>query len=480
MATRPAGPPAIDRVRRPGPLLWREGALCALPAILVVIVLTLFDALSLGMLVLALVAGAVASVAVGLYRVEEQEQLGRWLARLARGDQAKRPEGLSDFTAERLIKPVQALLRQLRREQRTAEAQRRFAEQLIDALPDPIMVIDGELTITRCNPSLQRNFLIDDMPLPVGRVLRDPGVLGAIEAALEGNKTTSVPFRPVSNQRKQFAARIEPVEFAEGGRGALVSMREETEQLMIERIRSDFVANASHEMKTPLTAIQGLIETLQGPARDDEQARHGFLSIMAEETARMTRLVDDLLSLSRIELLADDPPQELTRLEPILTRVIEQMRPFADRAGVRLRRLGEEVLPPVVGDRDQIQQLFVNLIDNAIKYGAGGDRIDIETASVDEAAGNAGPLSGRPAVVVHVIDYGAGIPPEHISRLTERFYRVDKGRSRRIGGTGLGLAIVKHIIRRHRAHLVIESELGRGSRFTVLLPAAASSRSIAA
>jgi two-component system phosphate regulon sensor histidine kinase PhoR len=239
--------------------------------------------------------------------------------------------------------------------------------------------------------------------------------------------------------------------------------------VLIERMRSDFVANASHEIRTPLAAIHGLIETLQGPARDDAAAREAFLDTMAQETARMTRLVDDLLSLSRIELAAHQPPTERCDVDRVLARVVDRMRPLAAKRRVRLEYVDGEALPPVLADGDQLHQLFVNLIDNAIKYG-GGKPVRIETEARAAAPADAGGVSGRPCVVVSVVDSGDGIAAEHIPRLTERFYRVDKARSRGQGGTGLGLAIVKHIVRRHGGHLAIASQLGKGSRFTVYLP----------
>jgi two-component system phosphate regulon sensor histidine kinase PhoR len=285
-----------------------------------------------------------------------------------------------------------------------------------------------------------------------------------------------VVFSPVDDQLKSFAARIQPLESSEGGRGAIIVLREQGEQLLIEKMRSDFVANASHEIKTPLAAIIGIIETVRGPARDDPLARDMFLATMAEEANRMKRLVDDLLSLSQIELTARRPPSTRVGLAEVLEGTLARMRPVAENARVRLVLDAAASLPDIVADADQLHQLLNNLVDNAIKYGGCDKEVRIEVRLLDKAPPTAGPVAGRPAVEIAVVDRGEGIAPEHLPRLTERFYRVDKGRSRKVGGTGLGLAIVKHIVRRHQGHLSIESAVGRGSRFSVLLPLAESGR----
>jgi len=303
-------------------------------------------------------------------------------------------------------------------------------------------------------------------------VLRDPGVIAGVSGALNHAAASSVSFTPSSDRTKQFSARIEPVELGDGRRGALLALREQTEQVMIERMRSDFVANASHEIRTPLASIQGFIETLRGPARHDSNARDSFLEIMAQEADRMARLVDDLLSLSRIELAAHQPPRERCDLREVVTHAVERLRAAAKQGGVAIELDLPGNLPAVTGDADQLHQLFVNLVDNAIKYGGEGTVVRVTAAALDAAPADSGAASGRPCVRIAIADQGPGIAPEHLPRLTERFYRVDTRHSRRLRGTGLGLAIVKHILRRHQGHLAIESRVGVGSTFTVLLPTA--------
>jgi len=228
-------------------------------------------------------------------------------------------------------------------------------------------------------------------------------------------------------------------------------------------MRADFVANASHELRTPLASLSGFIETLQGPARDDAAARERFLDIMKGQAARMARLIDDLLSLSRIERNLHIPPETEVDLVLIVRQVVDALQMLARERKVEVAFDGAEDSLVVRGDRDDLYRVFENLVENALKYGAAGKRVRLGMRRE--------PLPGDQAdAVVSVQDFGAGIAPEHLPRLTERFYRIDVGKSRAEGGTGLGLALVKHILNRHRGRLAIESTLSAGSTFSVHLP----------
>jgi two-component system phosphate regulon sensor histidine kinase PhoR len=244
-------------------------------------------------------------------------------------------------------------------------------------------------------------------------------------------------------------------------------------------MRADFVANVSHELRTPLSALLGFTETLRGPARDDAVARDRFLGIMHEQAQRMTRLVRDLLSLSRIEESEHTPPTERVELGRVLGSVVDTALFQAKAKGVTIEVEITAGLPPLIGDADQLAQVFQNLIDNAVKYGKPNGKVRVNARAADTApprvaaASGAGRAAELPVVgwiSVAIGDDGDGIPREHLPRLTERFYRVDAARSRQLGGTGLGLAIVKHILNRHRGALAIDSEPGRGSVFSVWLP----------
>jgi two-component system phosphate regulon sensor histidine kinase PhoR len=231
----------------------------------------------------------------------------------------------------------------------------------------------------------------------------------------------------------------------------------------VEEMRADFVANVSHELRTPLAALTGFIETLQGPARDDPAARERFLGIMQAQAWRMARLIDDLLSLSRIELRAHQRPDTPVDLVPIVRQIVDGLQTLARDRDVALEVTAPAEPLMVLGDRDELTRLFENLIENGLKYGASGKRVDIVLAAAAAADG-----TGEARVSVR--DYGPGIAAEHLPRLTERFYRVDPGRSRETGGSGLGLAIVKHALHRHGGRLEIESIEGRGSTFTCHFP----------
>ena len=244
----------------------------------------------------------------------------------------------------------------------------------------------------------------------------------------------------------------------------LIFFRDLSEQDRLARMRADFVANASHELRTPLAYLKGSVETLQGPAKDDAAARETFLNTMAEQAERMTRLVDDLLSLSRVEMREYLPPSGEADLAAVLADVAQAAEPLAQQAGIALTLSGLDGAAVVRGDHDELAQVFQNLIQNAIKYGRKGGMVEVRLAR--ERAARA--VRYR----VDVADDGPGIAPQHLPRLTERFYRVNVAASREKGGTGLGLAIVKHVLNRHRGELLITSRLGQGSTFSVILPSA--------
>jgi two-component system phosphate regulon sensor histidine kinase PhoR len=267
---------------------------------------------------------------------------------------------------------------------------------------------------------------------------------------------------------RELLATVVPMDppLADGGR-VVVVLSDRSRERAVERMRADFAANASHELRTPLASLMGFIDTLRGPAADDPPAQQRFLGIMAEQAARMNRLIDDLLSLSRIELVEHQAPAERVDLAELLRGLAAGFEPRLAAHRVTLDLVVAAGLPPVLGDADQLAQVAQNLLDNAVKYGreCGAVRLAAEPA--------AGPRwPARSGVVVTVGDQGHGIPREHLPRLTERFYRVDTGRSCAVGGTGLGLAIVKHIVNRHRGQLAIDSEEGVGTTVSVWLPTA--------
>jgi two-component system phosphate regulon sensor histidine kinase PhoR len=303
----------------------------------------------------------------------------------------------------------------------------------------------------------------------IAAVLRNPALRAAIDRAFTHGTAETVDLTlpvPVPREVRASVLLMDPP-LADGGRAILV-LSDRTRERMVERMRADFVANASHELRTPLASLIGFIETLRGPAADDPAAQTRFLAIMAEQAERMNRLIDDLLSLSRIELTEHQPPNERVDVVDAVHRIAAAFEPRVLAGEARIDLDLAEGLPLVTADPDQLEQVLQNLVDNAVKYGGKGGKVRVIAKRALP-----GRWPNRPGVVLAVSDCGPGIAKEHVPRLTERFYRVDKGRSRTAGGTGLGLAIVKHIVNRHRGQLAIESEEGKGSTFSVWLPAAA-------
>ena len=339
-------------------------------------------------------------------------------------------------------------------------------EGFLAAVPLPAVLVDQTERFIAAN--VAGSTLLG--PHMIGRhfatILRQPLVTSAIESCLldrAPRKTRHLSNDGAQDTTFEVNLRYVPGIGAVNGGAVLICFEDITEREQAGLMRRDFVANVSHELRTPLTALMGFIETLRGPARDDAGARDRFLTIMEGEANRMNRLVGDLLSLNRVESEERVRPKDHIDLTAQLESTLKSLEPVATNGGVSLRLEAPEDTVEIPADPDQIQQVFTNLIENAVKYGGSEARVVVTKVDRDRAL-------RAPAVRVQVIDNGPGIDPVHLPRLTERFYRADSHRSREMGGTGLGLAIVKHIINRHRGRLRVESELGKGAIFTVILP----------
>ncbi len=375
---------------------------------------------------------------------------GAWLALLGRlGADSDAGRGLPVYN--RTATHLQALL----------------IESLIGGLPGPAVVLDRDGRVIAFNaaastiaPSLRRGE-------PALITLRMPELVDAIRRATANRTQQRVEFFERVPLDRWLEAFVTPVKLANIGDARaeilLMTFNDLTPLRRVEEMRADFIANASHELRTPLAALLGFIETLQGTAKDDPVARAKFLTIMQGQATRMARLIDDLLSLSRIELNAHLQPNTPLDLAPLVRQVTDGLQSLARDRDVTIK----VATPPdpliVLGDRDELIRALENLVENALKYGAAGKRIDITLARSQTRA-------GAPEVRLAVRDYGPGIAPEHLPRLTERFYRVDVADSRAQGGTGLGLALVKHVLNRHGGRLNIESTSGAGATFTIYLP----------
>jgi len=432
------------------------GAMAAIAGVPVVALLVLAP---LGPALVAIAATLVVALGLALVWWRDLDVLGDTVRRVDADEQAAAPVL---FVAHRLGRDVERLARRVAARAVLMERMRRADEAIVERLPDPLIILAADRSVRRANEAARTAFGAD-MPA----VLRHPDLRGAIDRAFASGVSEAADVTlPVPVPREVHAA-VVPMDppLADGGQ-AVVVLSDRTHERAVERTRADFVANASHELRTPLASLIGFIDTLRGPAADDPPAQQRFLGIMSEQAARMNRLIDDLLSLSRIEMVEHQAPSERVDLCDLVRHLAAGFEPRLKARSVALDMRMQENVPEVTGDADQLAQVAQNLLDNAVKYGGEGGAVRIEVAVA--ASGAAWPA--RPGVVLTVADQGTGIPRAHLPRLTERFYRVDTGRSRAAGGTGLGLAIVKHIVNRHRGQLLIESEEGVGTTVSVWLP----------
>jgi two-component system phosphate regulon sensor histidine kinase PhoR len=357
----------------------------------------------------------------------------------------------------------------------TARAERDDGEGLataiLDSLTEPVFLLNLRRKVIAANRAalvlLGENITGRDLSMSI----RNPDALDAVDAVIEGRGRRNIEISLSAPVQQYFRLHAGKVYREEGQPDrVVVVLTDVTGIRRSEQMRADFVANVSHELRSPLSALVGFIETLKGPARDDPQARERFLDIMDGEAGRMTRIIDDLLSLSQVETKEHIQPEGLVDLGALLARVEATIEGKAKRRNMTLARNmpasgTSDAVPTVLGNEDELIEVFQNLLDNAVKYGREGSAVEISVANVERI-----PEKGGRGFSIAIRNRGDGIAPEHLPRLTERFYRVDKGRSRSMGGTGLGLAIVKHLVSRHRGFLGVESTLGQDTVFTVFLP----------
>ena len=342
---------------------------------------------------------------------------------------------------------------------------------IIENLADPFLLIDEKKKVKIANKSAANVFGDDLLNNNISNYLSDAEVLSAIDQVIATGNSDTIEFITPAPRSRSLLLRIHALEEnydtdedEENSKTILLTLYDITSIREAERMRVDFVANVSHELRTPLASILGFIETLQGPAKNNQTAADRFLQIMQDEASRMTRLIEDLLSLSHIEREAHIPPEERISLDNIIGNVKETLNLRCAKKNMEIIINNDEEYDDIIGDRDQLTQVFQNLIDNAIKYGDENTNIDIRLQRTNSE------YSEGEFVQIDITNMGSGIAPEHIERLTERFYRVDTARSRSLGGTGLGLAIVKHIVQRHNGQLSFQSEVGKSTTASILLP----------
>lgn len=339
-------------------------------------------------------------------------------------------------------------------------------KSVCDALGHPAYILDRDAVLRYANVAATQAFGQSNVGDPISFKFRRPDIVRLIATGVSSAKRQEIEYHDPNPPERWYRMLITPIPRA--GQQAepyfhLLSFIDLTETKRVEQMRSDFVANASHELRTPLASLRGFIETIQGPAANDPKSMMKFLTLMLGQAERMSRLIDDLLSLSKIEMKAHLKPVETVDMVSILRHVADSLRPLADNLGVELHVAIPQETLIVNGDRDELIQVFENLVENACKYGQSGKKVDIETITT-----SGGPTGNIVRVVIR--DYGPGIPEKHLPRLTERFYRVDVESSREKQGTGLGLAIVKHILTRHGTRLSVSSTIGQGAAFSVDFP----------
>jgi len=375
--------------------------------------------------------------------------------------------GLSRLLARSTTRPLRRAITtmadQVEHRLKDLEFQRHQAQAILESLAEGVFALDREGRVLWLNSSAQRLF---DMPPTrvegkrLVELLRPAGLEDLIQDVLTHGRPAVREVHLFSPQEQAVRFQATPCEGGEGGAALVLAAQDVTEIRRLEGIRREFVANVSHELKTPLTSIKGLVETLLGGALEDPGHNRRFVSLIDEDAQRLSRLIDDLLELSQIESKAAPLRLQPVRLSGLIEELAPAFQPQLQKHQVTLDLAMPPQTPQVQGNPERLRQVFVNLIDNAIKFNKPGGRIMIAARRVG------------PSLEITVEDTGVGIPEQDVPRIFERFYRVDKARSRELGGTGLGLAIVKHLVDLHRGTVSVRSRPGHGCVFTLTLPLA--------
>jgi two-component system phosphate regulon sensor histidine kinase PhoR len=450
-------------------VLRTQAIVCA-PFVLILFGLLAFHAISMLHFLYALALTIILSLLVVIPGLQNLAQLALYVDNLAQDKRVRAPD-------LKFLKNISNLAQSLVRLQKSWDRQKQEMETvitereiLVDTLPDILIMTNQHKIIVRTNRAARNIFGQNLSGKHINDVIPNDKLLSTIEAVAEDYHGREREFT-LENPPLDFKAVVErfPIP-SEGGISIIVTLNDITQLKRIQRMRADFVANASHEIRTPLASIIGFVETLRGPAKDDAVAREEFLKVMADQAERMSKLISDLLSLSKIEMNAHNVPTGKVDLVRLIRSEKQQLDWQAEQKKVTVRLRLTDTLPPTMGDEDNLGQVVRNLLGNAIKYTHQDTEVTVTARITSDFPRDLLPRGLSRAICFSVQDQGEGIPKEHIPRLTERFYRVDSARTRKVGGTGLGLAIVKHVLNRHQGAMVIESEVGKGSIFSVYLP----------
>lgn len=403
----------------------------------------------------------------------EMQSLRKYIYSLATEESEKRPLNFMEKDTQDLAEAINSIHRFWASKTDSLEAKALTASAVLDTLPDPIIIIDNEGNITGNNASASRLFGNNLSSRNIDSLFKTNIFIKAVEKVLQNkSEAESLIFKDSEHLKQRIYAHINKLPWSSKGRAAaVVSLYDISKALSLEKMQSDFVANASHELRTPLSVISGFIETLQTSAKDDEDAREAFLAIMKEQAEYMSSLIENLLSLSRLEMARDKELKDKVDLTEVIDDVINAMKIKAFNRALNVKQIEDGRIPKIIGDRQEIHQILQNLLDNAIKYAQEKSEITIELKTVENIPFSSGQnVAEGKAVSIAVNNKGIKIAKEDLKRLTEKFYRMQIHKDMKIRGTGLGLAIAKQIIMHHRGNLTVSSTTYNGTTFTVYLP----------
>jgi two-component system, OmpR family, phosphate regulon sensor histidine kinase PhoR len=386
-------------------------------------------------------------------------EFGSLLKELSSGNPDARTHAMSNATLDRIAGDIVSVMDLTRERRELAEREQQRLEAILRGMSDGVIMVDIHGRVVLANRAFRKVFLINEKieGKQIMEVLRNAEVLGLFNRTMDSWDIAASEITVSRADREMYLiATAVPIYSGDSVGGTVITLHDITRLKLLEEMRKDFVANVSHEIKTPITAIRGFAETLLDGAIDDKDNAVRFLGMIKNHSERLNSLVDDLLTLSRIELGDIIVTKTEVKLDDIIDTVFAMLKDKADKKGLYLKK----ELPPgkavISADRDRLVQIFLNLVDNGIKFSEkGGVTVGFE-------------LSGD-APALYVEDTGVGIPTSHLPRLGERFYRVDRARSREMGGTGLGLAIVKHLVKAHDWDMAVESTLDKGTKVKLII-----------
>lgn len=444
------------------------------PTATIFIVLAAFQLVDPVLAVISLAAVVLFNIVILFPWMFELQQIRRYVSSMSKGENFdEMAMSLSEDDAKAIVEAVNAMHRFWAQKTDQLEAQTISDTAVLDSLPDPIMVIDRAGNILGANLSARSEFGKNITNKNIDKLFKSNNFINSVARVLnKESKSENLIFYTDNADSQKLYAHIKQLPWLSKGKAvAVISIYDMTKSMKIEKMQSDFVANASHELRTPLSIISGFIETLQTSAKSDPEAQEKFLKIMAEQAEYMSSLIENLLSLSKIELNQDQRPEGRVEITDVAEEVMQALSMKAAEREMKIRLVRDEKLPPVIGDRAQIKQVVQNLTDNAIKYGISGTDVTIRLKNADQIpVSKSFKVAGGAAVAISVNNKGPKIERDKLARLTERFYRCQEHKDLNIKGTGLGLAIAKHIILRHRGNLTVNSNGYNGTTFTIYLP----------